>query len=118
MSWETVSVPDPDGTNVEYEGVLVREILKRAGAPLGKELRGKALASYLLVKARDGYEVVFTLAEVDSEFANERILVADKRAGKPLLGSQGPFRLIVANDKAGACSVRMLESLELVQLQK
>src|SRR5215831_2125374 len=118
MPRETVTVPDQDGTNIQYEGVTLREVLKRAGAPLGKELRGKALASYILAKAKDGYQVVFTLAEVDSEFANEQILIADKRDGKPLFGYQGPFRLVVANDKAGARSVRMLEALEFVRLQK
>ena len=118
MPRETVSTTDQDGSKVEYEGVLLREILKRAGAPAEKELRGKALASYLLAKARDGYQVVFTLAEVAPEFANESILVADKRDGKPLFGYQGPFRLVCPNDKAGARSVRMLESLEIVTLQK
>jgi DMSO/TMAO reductase YedYZ molybdopterin-dependent catalytic subunit len=118
MPRETVSVPDQDGTKVQYEGVPLREILKRAGAPMEKELRGKALASYILAKAHDGYQVVFTLAEVAPEFANEPILVADKRDGKPLFGYQGPFRLVCPNDKAGARSVRMLETLEIVQLQK
>src|ERR1700675_4437209 len=61
MPRETVSVPDQDGTKVNYEGVPLREILKRAGVPQGKELRGKALASYILAKAHDGYEVVFSL---------------------------------------------------------
>lgn len=114
----TVSVTDEDGTKVEYEGVPLREILKQAGAPVEKGLRGKALASYILAKAHDGYQVVFTLAEVAPEFANEPILVADKRDGKPLFGYQGPFRLVCPNDKAGARSVRMLETLEIVQLQK
>jgi DMSO/TMAO reductase YedYZ molybdopterin-dependent catalytic subunit len=118
MPRETVTVPDQDGTNIVYEGVSLREVLKRAGAPLGNQLRGKALASYVLAKAQDGYQVVFTLAEVDAEFANERILIADKRDGKPLFGYQGPFRLVVANDHAGARSVRMLEALEFVRLQK
>jgi DMSO/TMAO reductase YedYZ molybdopterin-dependent catalytic subunit len=118
MPRETVSVPDQDGTKIQYEGVPLREILKRAGAPMEKELRGKALASYILAKAHDGYQVVFTLAEVAPEFANEPILVADKRDGKPLFGYQGPFRLVCPNDKAGARSVRMLETLEIVQLQK
>jgi DMSO/TMAO reductase YedYZ molybdopterin-dependent catalytic subunit len=118
MPRQTVSVPDQDGTKIEYEGVPLREILKRAGAPVEKELRGKALASYILAKASDGYQVVFTLAEVAPEFANEPILVADKRDGKPLFGYQGPFRLVCPNDKAGARSVRMLETLEIVRLQK
>jgi DMSO/TMAO reductase YedYZ molybdopterin-dependent catalytic subunit len=118
MPRETVTIPDQDGTKIAYEGVLLREVLKRAGAPTDKELRGKALASYVVAKAHDGYQVVFTLAEIAPEFANEPILVADKRDGKPLFGYQGPFRLVCPNDKAGARSVRMLETLELVRLQK
>jgi hypothetical protein len=118
MPRETVSVADQDGTKVSYEGVPLLEVLKRAGAPLGKQLRGKALASYVVAKAHDGYQVVFTLAEVAPEFANESILVADKRDGKALFGFQGPLRLVCANDKAGARSVRMLETLEVVRLQK
>ncbi len=118
MPREKVSVPDQDGTKVEYEGVPLREILKRAGAPMEKELRGKALASYVLAKAHDGYQVVFTLGEMAPEFGNEPILVVDKRDGKALFGYQGPFRLVCPNDKAGARSVRMLETLEFVRLQK
>jgi hypothetical protein len=118
MPRETVSIPDQDGTKVEYEGVLLREILKRAGAPMDKALRGKALASYILATANDGYQVVFTIAEVAPEFANEPILVADKRDGKPLFQYQGPFRLVCPNDKAGARSVRMLGTLKIVRLEK
>ncbi len=118
MPREKVSIPDQDGTQVEYEGVPLREILKKAGAPLENKLRGKALATYVLAKAHDGYEVVFTLAEVDPAFGNEKILVADKRDGKSLFGYQGPFRLVCPDDKAGARSVRMLETLEVVRLQK
>lgn len=112
------SIPEQDGTTVEYEGVPLREVLAKAGAPSGKALRGKALASYIVAKARDGYEVVFTLAELAPEFANESILVADKRDGKPLFGYQGPLRLVCPNDKAGARSVRMLQEIEIVRLQK
>ena len=118
MPRATASVPEKNGTKTEYEGVLLREILKRAGAPLDKQLRGKALATYVLAKARDGYQVAFGLAEVAPEFANEPILVADTRDGKPLAESQGPFRLICPIDKEGARSVKMLEELEVVRLRK
>jgi len=118
MPREKVSVAEEDGSKVAYQGVLLSEILQRAGAPLGKQLRGKTLASYILAKAKDGYQVVFTLAELDPDFANERILVADQREGKALFGYQGPLRLVCANDKAGARSVRMLETIEIVRLRK
>ena len=118
MPRETVTIPDPSGTSVVYEGVRLREILQRAGAPLGKDLRGKALATYVVAKGHDGYEVVFSLGEIAAEFGNASILVADTRDGKPLTGDQGPFRLVCPNDKAGARSVRMLETIELVRLHK
>jgi DMSO/TMAO reductase YedYZ molybdopterin-dependent catalytic subunit len=118
MPRETVTVEEQDGTKVEYEGVPLRDILLKAGAPLGKELRGKALSTYVMAKAHDGYQVLFALGELDASFGNAKILVADKRDGKPLFGYQGPFRLTCPNDKAGARSVRMLETIELVRLQK
>jgi DMSO/TMAO reductase YedYZ molybdopterin-dependent catalytic subunit len=118
MPREKISLPNPNGTQTEYEGVLLREILKRAGAPLGEQLRGKALTTYVLAKAHDGYEVAFTLGEIDAAFGNEKILVADKRDGKPLSGEQGPLRLVCPDDKAGARSVRMLETLEIVRVQR
>jgi DMSO/TMAO reductase YedYZ molybdopterin-dependent catalytic subunit len=118
MPRETITVEDEGGSKIAYEGVRLREILKRAGAPLAKDLRGKALSTYVVAKAHDGYQVVFTLGELDEAFGNQLILVADKRDGKPLFGYQGPFRLVCGNDKAGARSVRMLETLEVVRLQK
>jgi DMSO/TMAO reductase YedYZ molybdopterin-dependent catalytic subunit len=118
MPREIVGVADQDGTQINYEGIPLREILKRAGVPVGKDLRGKSLASYIVAKAHDGYQVVFSLGELGTDFGNESILVADKRDGKPLFGYQGPLRLVCPNDKAGARSVRMLETIEFVRLQK
>lgn len=117
MPRETVQVSGANGP-LQYEGVSLLEILTRAGAPVGKSLRGNALASYVLAKASDGYQVVFTLAEIDPQFGGERILVADKRDGKALAADQGPLRLVCPGDKEGARSVRMLESLEVVRLRK
>lgn len=118
MPHETVSVIDQDGTKVSYEGVQLREVLKAASVPMGKELRGKALASYVVAKAHDGYQVVFSIGELGSDFGNASVLIADKRDGKPLFAYQGPLRLVCPNDKAGARSVRMLETIEVVHLQK
>jgi len=118
MPRETVTVAEQDGTPVSYDGVPLREVLKKAGVPVGKELRGKALSSYILVKAHDGYQVLFSIGEIGADFGNASILIADKRDGKPLFGYQGPLRLVCPNDKAGARSVRMLESIEYVRLQK
>jgi DMSO/TMAO reductase YedYZ molybdopterin-dependent catalytic subunit len=117
MPREKVTVPDANGTKIEYEGVTLKEVLKRAGV-LGNPLRGKALTTYLLAKAQDGYQIVFSLGEVDAEFGDEQILVTDKRDGKPLDAKTGPLRILVPRDHAGARSVRMLTAIEVVRLQK
>lgn len=106
-----------DGITVRYEGVWLHELLKKAGAPGGSELRGKALASYLLVSATDGYQAVYSLAEVDPMFTDNQVLVADSADGKPLTGAHGPFRLVAPKDKRGARSVRMLAKIEVVRLR-
>lgn len=118
MPRETATVPAPDGSKIVYEGVTLLAVMQKAGAPFGKQLRGKVLSTYVLAKAMDGYQVIFTLGELDPDFGNETILLADKRDGKPLGDKQGPFRLVCPNDHEGARSVRMLQTLEVVRLAK
>jgi DMSO/TMAO reductase YedYZ molybdopterin-dependent catalytic subunit len=107
-----------NGMETVYEGVFLHEVLKKAGVPQGSELRGKALASYVLASAQDGYQVIFSLGELDPAFIDNEILLADTANGKPLFGAQGRFRLVVPKDKPGARSVRMLNKLEVVQVRK
>ena len=113
----TVTIQD-EGRAVTYEGVLLGELLSRSGAPLGAELRGNNVATYVLAKARDGYQVVFSLAEVDPAFTGSQIIVADSVDGKPLFDYQGPLRIVAPGDKRGARSIRMLERIEIVRVTK
>jgi hypothetical protein len=106
------------GVETKYEGVWMHEILKKAGLSLGEALRGKALTTYVLAEAQDGYQVIFSIGELDSAMTSAQILVADKANDKPLFGDNGAFRLVAPNDKRGARSVRMLMKLEIVQLRK
>lgn len=114
---KTVTI-DEEGQRVSYEGVLLSTLLERAGAPMRKALRGDAVASYLVATGRDGYEAVFSLAEVDAEFTANDVIVADTVDGKPLFDYQGPLRLVAPKDARGARSVRMLERIDVVRLRK
>ena len=113
-----VQVKDEDGRTVTYEGVLVGEILKRAGATLGTDMRGNAIATYVVASATDGYQVVFSLAELDPAFTGSEIIVADTIDGKPLFAYQGPLRIVAPKDTRPARSIRMLERLDVVRLKK
>jgi hypothetical protein len=66
-----------NGMETVYEGVWLHEVLKRAGVPQGAALRGKALTSYVLAEAQDGYRVAFSLGELDPGFIDNEILLAD-----------------------------------------
>jgi len=114
----TTVVLSDGGRDMKYEGVLVGELLKRAGAPVGADFRGPAVATYVLATAKDGYQAVFSLAELDPEFTSNEVLVADTADGKPLAEPQGPLRLVSPHDKRPARGVRMLIKLEVVRVAK
>src|ERR1700685_3555673 len=100
-----------------YSGVRLSDLLAKLGAPLGQQLRGTALKSYVVATGSDGYQAVFSLAEVDPTFHPGEILVADTLNGTPLdaplNAKTGPFRLVITEDKRPARSVRNLVAIEL-----
>jgi len=95
-----------------YSGVPLSVLLDKVNAPLGKELHGEAMTSYLIAAGSDGYSVVLSLAEVDATFHEGQVLVADTRDGKPL-EKNGPFQLIVSDDERPARWVHNLASIAL-----
>jgi hypothetical protein len=109
----SVRAKDELGKESLFEGVLLTEILLAAGVKFGKELRGKRLADYLLVETEDGYRVVFALPELDPTFGDSNILLADRRDGKPLEGSDGRLRLIIPDEKRYARWMRQIVSLQI-----
>lgn len=58
----------------------------------------------MLVRSSDGYERVFSLAELDPSFTNRVIILADSKDGKPLADGVGPFRLVVPDENKPARS--------------
>lgn len=102
---------DKDGKTIAYSGVPLFEILKLAGVTLGKELHGENLTKYLLVRAADGYEVLFSLAEIDPEYTNKVIILADQKDGKSLPTGKGPFRIIVPEENKPARCVLQVANL-------
>jgi DMSO/TMAO reductase YedYZ molybdopterin-dependent catalytic subunit len=101
-----------------WQGVWLSEILKKAGVPLGSALRGAALSTYVMVSASDGYQVVFSLGELDPDTTENQFLVADTANGTSLINEGEGFRIVVPKDKHGARSVRMVSKIEVVQLRK
>jgi DMSO/TMAO reductase YedYZ molybdopterin-dependent catalytic subunit len=108
-----LTVTDEKGERVTYDGVPVSNLLQRAGAPLGKQLKGSNMRLYVVAEASDGYRVVFALPEFDPGFTDRVIILADHRDGKPITSPVGPFRLIVDGEKRHARWVREVTTLDL-----
>jgi hypothetical protein len=113
MPHRSADVVDDQSNHATYEGVPVFEVLRRVGAPFGRELRGQKMAFYLLVSASDGYHAVFAIAELDPDFTNRLVLLAYRRDGKELSTVEGPFRIIVPDEKRHARWVRNITSLSI-----
>jgi DMSO/TMAO reductase YedYZ molybdopterin-dependent catalytic subunit len=116
MPRKTLAVVNPHDKKKEtYEGVLLEELLHRAGVPQGEQLRGSWMANFASAEAEDGYRVVFSLAELDSAILESEVIVADTVDGAPLSAQQGPFRLVAPREKRPARWVRMLKSITVMR---
>ncbi len=104
---------DRDGNDHVYSGVILSVILQKAGVTLGKDLRGENLTKYVQVDASDGYQVIFALAELDKDFTDRTIILADQMDGKPLPAGDGPFRIIVQDEKKPARCIKMVTGIRI-----
>jgi DMSO/TMAO reductase YedYZ molybdopterin-dependent catalytic subunit len=104
MKRDTAGLTGHDNIRRIFSGVPVTDILSMAGVTMGKDLHGKNFAKYLLVKCADGYEVLFSLGELDASIINKTVILADQSDGKPLPEDRGPFRLVIPGEKRPARS--------------
>ena len=117
MPRKTLRVDNAHSKKTEvYEGVLVEDLLQKAGVPQGEQLRGQSMATYVIVEAADNYRVLFSLEEFNSSFMDSEIIVADTMDGGPIPGALGPFRLVAPHEKRPARWVEMVKSLTVVRV--
>ena len=113
LKHQTVRAKRHDGVESQFEGVPLVDILAKAGVPVGNDLRGPAMALYLVVEASDGYRAAFALAELDPAFTDRVILLADRRDGQPLSARDGPLQIVVPGEKKHARWVRQVIKLKV-----
>jgi hypothetical protein len=100
-----------------FEGIPLKAVLEKAGVTLGETLKGKRMASCLLVEAADDYHVVIALPELDPAFTDKQIVLAFARDGKPLDAKEGPYRLVIPDEKRMARWVKQVTTLKIVDVQ-
>jgi hypothetical protein len=102
-----------DGGNTRFEGITVQSVLELAGVRFGEALKGDRLLVFIAVEGAppplsrlfgrqneyDNNRVVFALAELDSSFAEQPVILAITRDGQPLSAPEGPFQIVAPQDK-------------------
>jgi hypothetical protein len=105
------------GTSTTFEGVALEAVLEKAGVEFGASLKGKRLALCLLVEAADSYRVVIALPELDPAFTDKQVVLAFLKEEKPLDEKEGPYRIVIPDEKRMARWVRQVTKLKIVDVQ-
>ena len=98
-------------SHAAFDGPLLWDVLVREGAVDPAKPREQP-ARAVLVTGSDGYSAVLALGEISPEFANRKVLLAERMNGQPL----GPdhLRIVVPGDKRGGRSVRDVVRLAII----
>lgn len=97
-----------------YSGVLLTDILAKAGVAQGDSAKKKTVSTYIIVTAADNYKAIYALPEIDPLFATRSIILANRADKKPLTVEDGPFQIIVPGEKKHARWVRQVSGIQVV----
>ena len=106
-----------EGKVMAFRGVLLSDLLKTVAAPLGKEMRGPALADVVIVTAADGYVATLALSDLEPSIRATRVVLADGGADGAALDKDGPYRLVVDGDLKPARAERNVVRIEVRRLR-
>ena len=112
-----VTASEHSSSPVNFEDVTLKSVLEKAGVTFGESMKGKRLTNCLLVEAADGYRAVIALPELDPAFTDKQMLLAFLRDGKPLGEKEGPYRIVIPDEKRMARWVRQVTTLKIVDVQ-
>ncbi len=117
----TTSTWSTHGESHQVTGVLLDKVLAHFGftpglmgkdVPVAQKVRG--YRQVLVATARDGFQAVFSCAELTEGMGQTVVLVVWAVDGKPLGQDVGPFRLVALTDGMPSRSLRQLERLRVV----
>jgi hypothetical protein len=99
--------------NETYSGVLLDTLLAKIGVPQGEAVRGPRFLIGVIAEGTDGYQVLYSLAEVDPGIHTGQVIVADMLDGKSI-AADGAFKLVSTEEKRPARWVRNLDRITVI----
>lgn len=108
MHEQDISFESHGGEKGHYKGVLLWDILT-ANSVVEDDIKS-SLRNTVLVVARDGHQVAFSIGDLAPDFGNDPVMLAVQQDGKAL--DQG-LRVVVPGDRRGARNIRDVTRIEL-----
>ncbi len=111
------------GQTHQVTGVRVDKVLLHFGftpGQMGKDVpvkqKVKGFREVLVATARDGFQAVFSCAEVMEGMGATAAFIVWQVDGKPLSPEAGPLRIVVTTDGEPARSIRQLDTLRVLDV--
>jgi DMSO/TMAO reductase YedYZ molybdopterin-dependent catalytic subunit len=99
-----------------FTGTRLFAVLEHAGLAVDADERNPLLRRYLIVTAKDGYQIVLSGGELDPNLGNAPMLLTWEQDGQPLSGEDGPARLVVPGDKRGGRYVYGIVRIDVLSI--
>jgi hypothetical protein len=90
---------DPGGKTAVYSGVLLKDLLENLGFSFARERTDSILGSYIVVQTVSDRRALFSLTELDAAVTGKHVVFADAKNGKPMTSPEGPFRIVIPEEK-------------------
>jgi hypothetical protein len=110
-----VKAENRDGVEQEFEGVRLWDLVEKA-CPFGAKEHKEVVNTCVVVKAKDGYQDVFALAELAPSIGEKTVVLADRCDGKSLPESDRLLKIVVPGETMRSRWVRQVTGLEVFSL--
>ncbi len=95
-------------------GIPLYSLIQEAAPRTEKVPKHYDLSFFVILEARDGYRVFFTLAELSPQCGNAQVWLVWEVDGKPLSEKEAPFRLAVLSDQGHDRYIYGISTITLV----
>lgn len=110
----TVLVTGHDGETAIYTGALLSDVLSAGCQSIAGMTKRNRVEAVVRVDAVDDYHAVVGMIEADTSFRTNPVLLTWARDGVALDKHDGPFQLIVPDDRRHARNVRRVNRLSII----
>lgn len=110
---EASSLSGEETLSSSYTGVSLWQIISAAQPNTNEDVPNDQLSFFIVVTGSDGYQLVFSWAELDPAYNGELVLLAYQENGAAIADAEGAIRLVVPGDTHAGRYVRGVVNISL-----